>query len=266
MAKLHQILAIEKGAKKAYEASLRSTRNALAGHDDYSISNRHLNKSRGDPFTGHTRTYEPVDAEGGQLPEESRTVRTIVKALLFTFLTKWTNYITAVTRRDEANATARGDITIDGQVLKRGVLTTTLLKIEKDCDSQIQAVFDTLPTLDAGQTWKYDENFGLYVSEPVKNNRTVNEQVPVVLYPPTEKHPAQTQLVNKAIHKGTFTTINYSGKYPVDEKNKQIERLTKLKIACSVAREGANDAKAPESDLGQRIYDFLTTGTIKPEE
>lgn len=245
MAKLNQIIAIEKGTKSRTYAD---------------ISELHKLLQKPPLFDGFIKDYEPINAEGKQLPAERKRVQHDVKTVLTTVENLSCEYFRVAARKDWTNCIAKADVVVDGNVLIAGVPVTYLLFLEKQLND-IRTLASVLPTLDESEDWNFDENSGQYKSKEVKTHRTEKLQRPIVLYDATPEHPAQTQLITEDILAGYWRLIKFSGAMPKPKKERLIANVDKLLIATKEAREAANgndEVDVPE--VGETVFDFLLEG------
>ena len=141
--------------------------------------------------------------------------------------------------RDAGNQIAKADIEVDGVVLAKDVPVPTLLFLEKQF-GDVKAFLEKIPVPDPAERWAHDSSSGLLATEPVKTGRTKKVQKPIVLFPATEQHPAQTQLITEDVLAGYWTTIRYTHRVSADKKSAALGRVGKLLDAVKVARERAN--------------------------
>ena len=146
---------------------------------------------------------------------------------------------------------------INGKVLIADVPISYLLFLEKQFND-LRTIITDLPVLDEGEAWVKDINSGLFKTEPTKTHRTKKVVRPLVLYPATPEHPAQTQVVQEDIIAGYWQTVKHSGAMPKPEKAKLIARIDMLARAVKEAREAANGIdESPSPSVGEIIFSFL---------
>lgn len=80
-----------------------------------------------------------------------------------------------------------------------------------------------------------------------------------MLFPATEQHPAQTQLITEDVFVGTWSTIKISGAISHNDKQKLLDRVEELIIAVKSAREEANAKSFAGISLkeGSTLLDYL---------
>jgi hypothetical protein len=240
--KLNQIIAVEKGIKS----------NTTRVETDLYHS---LDKSQ--LFAGLSRVYTPKDEEDGdQLPAESVFVQIKSDDVLDELTKTLTRLIDVTATKDAANTHAKADVTVDGTVIAADVPVTTLMFLEKELE-KLAAFVGRLRVLDPTQTWTYDSTRGVFVSQPVKQNRTKKIPRNHVLYEATKEHPAQVQMFTEDVIVGTWEKIEFSGALEADRVTAIKDRLDKLRTAVKFAREEANTIEVVDVHYGADILDYL---------
>src|ERR1700691_152297 len=102
MTRLSQIIAVEKGVKTDAERKRKEASAEL-----------------GTPvrLSGISRTYQPRDEEGDQLPPESTRVQVRTDDVLSGLAASLTRLFDVTLTKDHANCAARADVTVDGETL-----------------------------------------------------------------------------------------------------------------------------------------------------
>lgn len=250
MARLNQIIAVEKGIKNRVAERLTEVYKTF---------------QKPDLFSGHVKTYTPRDEDpqskfSEKLPDDRRNVQQNVTKLLAQVRESHSELLDISFARDVANCSAKASITVDGQVLLADVPVTYLLWLEKqlnDLHSEIKKV----PTLDSAEKWSYDGDQGLYATQPTEQARTKKETMPLVLHPGTKEHPPQVKEITEDVRAGTWRTIKYSASIPVDRREEMLSRVEKLQRAVKQAREEANGAEVTKTpSVGDKIFGFVLDG------
>lgn len=243
MAKLNQIIAIEKGIKSRV-------------YGDITTLNKAIQKP--ELFNGFSKTYAKKDDDGEDLPAEKKRVQFTVPEVLKATERGMTELMEVTARKDWTNSDARASITVNGSgPLLTDVPVTYLLFLEKQM-TDLRTFIGNLPVLDESEDWSKDENSGLFKAAPTQTHRTKKLQKPVVLYPATPEHPAQTAMVTEDIIAGFWTQVKQSGAMPKPEKEALMERVEKLVQAIKEAREAANAAdEIKPPDVGGAIFGYL---------
>lgn len=242
MAKLNQIIAVEKGVKSGTYSKLTD-----------------LNKAAQKPelFNGFQKIYAKKDDDGEDLPGESKRVQFTTDEVLRGAERAMTELMDVTARKDWTNCVAKGTAYIDGKAILSDAPVSFLLFLEKQL-TDLKTLVGNLPVLDIADDWKKDSSSGLYKTEPTATHRTKKVQKPLVMYPATDKHPAQTQLVTEDVIAGFWNLVKHSGAMPKPEKMELLEKIEKLLKAIKEAREGANmcdEVTVPKA--GTAIFGYL---------
>jgi len=168
-----------------------------------------------------------------------------------------TEHINVTARKDYTNCVAKADVVIDGKIIFEKAPVSFLLFLEKQMND-MRTFASALPLLDEGESWTKDVNSGLFKAEATSTHRTKKVAKPIVLYPATVEHPAQTQIMTEDVIAGFWTQVKQSGAMPGPQKDKLIERIDALSNAIKQARESANmtDEVSVEK-IGNAIFEYL---------
>lgn len=239
--KLNQIIALVAGKKTRIQKAL------TAVHHGW----------KSDQLSGISRVYTPKDEEGDELPPESRPVQLNVTQVIKKIQPPLANFMNIVATQERANTNAEADIVIQGKMIAKEVPVTVLLFLEKQL-VDIRTFIEHLPTLPQDKQWEYDKNRNCFVSSTEKKSRTVKLQKPIVKYPATPEHPAQTEMVTEDEIVGYWATVNFSGAIPELDKEKMMDRVTNLLESVKVAREEANSIEVTlEKTLGEAVLNYI---------
>ena len=241
MARLNQIIAVEKGVKS------RSFQELTEAH-------QMLQKPA--LLAGISRTYRPKDEEGEQLPPESTRVQIKAEEVLRQTAEILTRLFDVTATKDWTNCTARADVVLDGQVLLKDVPVSYLLFLEKQL-VDLHTFVKKLPTLDASETWVFDQSADCWATEPVQTVKTKKIPRNHVKAEATDKHPAQVEVYYEDVTVGYWRTIKFSGALPARRVNELLNRVEKLQQAVKFAREEANNAEAKDQKVGEKIFQYL---------
>src|ERR1051326_5322425 len=140
MAKLNQIIAIEKGVKSQAYGQLTQVDKA---------------NQKPDLFNGMVRAYRPKDdSDDEKLPAESKRVQIRANEVLNRIAQLSTEWWDITARKDWSNCTATADIKVDDETVLSGVPVTFLLFLEKQL-TDVRTMIDRLPILDSAENWEY---------------------------------------------------------------------------------------------------------------
>jgi hypothetical protein len=137
MAKLNQIIAIEKGAKSRATAGLTEAYHAA---------------QRVEPLKGISRTYQPREDEGERLPGESKRVQITAAQIVADAQAALTELFNVTATKDWANTEAKANVVVDGRTVLADVPITFLIFLEKQL-AELRTFVSKLPTLDPGFIW-----------------------------------------------------------------------------------------------------------------
>ncbi len=241
MAKLNQILAIEKGIKTRVYGE---------------FTELHQATQKPGLMNGFHKSYQPRDEDGETYPAESQKVQHNANDVLDRVAAGLAELFDITATKDWTNCSAKADVTVDGRVLLKEVPATYLLFLEKQL-SDLHTFLSKMSELDPGADWNADPGTGLFKTDPMTTQRTKKVQRPITLYEATEEHPAQTQLITEDVIAGQWLTIKYSGAIAPPRKKQLLARIEKLSNAVKFAREQANAIEATEKKLGREVFDYL---------
>jgi len=230
MSKLHELLAVDANLKVQADKTRTELRNTFT-------NKRHL-------FTEKKVVTIPLQ-EGAQ-------PTTDVQSDLQTSVTKelawWGGHLAKSVdisyQIATTNMTAKADVVMeDGTVLLKDVPATALLELEKRVKEAMELI-QAIPTLDPAKGFAVDEERGkgIYRARDVKKTRTQKVQKPLVLYPATEHHPAQTQLVSVDEPVAQIEEQEWSSCLTVAAKGDIYDRAENVLRAVKKARARANEA------------------------
>ncbi|MBD0734802.1 hypothetical protein [Streptomyces sp. CBMA29] len=241
MAKLNQIIAVEKGVKSKAQQEL------TAAHHDV---------QKPSLLSGISRSYQPKDEEGEQLPPESTRVQVKAENVLRDTAAVLTRLFDVTATKDWANCEARADVTVDGRTVVSDVPVSYLLFLEKQL-TDLNTFVRKLPVLDAAEGWNLDASTDAWKTEPVRTIRTKKVPRNHVKAEATEKHPAQVEVYYEDVAVGYWTTVKFSGALPARRVNELLDRVEKLQQAVKFAREEANGTEVTDRRVGEAVFGFL---------
>jgi hypothetical protein len=241
MARLNQIIAIEKGIKSRSVQELSAAQQAL---------------QKPALLSGIARTYRPKDEDGEPLPPESNKVQVKAEEIIRQTVEILTKLFDVSATKDWTNCRSRADVIVDGQTLLNQVPVSYLLFLEKQL-VDLHAFIKKLPVLDTSETWTFDPSTDCWATEPVQTIKTKKVPRNHVKAEATEHHPAQVEVYYEDITMGYWRTVKFSGSLPASRVNQLLERVEKLQHAVKFAREEANNIEVEEQQIGQRVFQYL---------
>jgi hypothetical protein len=241
MHKLNQILAIE-----------RSTKSRVHGD----VTRMHHSLQKPALLNGFTKSYQRKNEDDDVYPPEKQKVQLKATDMLKQAGRLLAELVDVTATKDFGNTHAKADLVVDGEVLLSGVPATFLLFLEKQL-ADLKTFVTKVPALDPAEDWTHDAGADLYKTEPIQTSKTKKVQRPIVLYPATEKHPAQTQLISEDVVVGVWVTVKQSGAMPAARKSELLERIERLSSAVKFARETANGVEVTKREVGERLFTYL---------
>lgn len=216
-----------------------------------------LNKivQRADLFNGFVRQYRPLkDNEEEKQPEEYKSPQQDIKDVIIKAREVIAGIADAIATQECGNCVTSGNVTVDGKVLLAGMPVTVLLYLEKQLQD-LHTFVGNFPILDPAERWEATD--GQFCTVPTETIRTKKVKKPVTLYPHTDKHPAQTQLIDEDINVGFWKQTKFSKAISVAEKSAILARILKLQDAVKVAREEANNVEIEQKHIADPILSFV---------
>lgn len=207
-------------------------------------------------FNGFHKVYKPLKEGDTVYPDERQIVQQVVGDVIVESANLWTAMFDLEVTKDNANQIAKADVIIGGKVLLKDIPVTSLLYFEKQL-LDMRKHYEVLPTLEESEAWLQDEGAKYWRSIPTQTQRTQLTHKPIVLYDATDRHPAQTQLLQEQAIVGYWETTKQSGAIRFARKKVLLERLDVLMYAVKVAREQANMVEAPKMEVGKPIFEYL---------
>jgi len=242
MAKLSQIIAIRTTAKTRVHAA---------------ISELYKKIQKPALFNGFSKEYRPKDEDGEKLPSESQRVQALSGHVLLELDRCCTELMQITARQDWTNASAKADVIVEDRKLLEGVPVSYLIFLEKQL-TDIHTFIKAMPVLDPAEDWSKDEKSGLNRTREIYTHRTKKIQKPIVLYPHSEHHPAQTQMVTEDVVAGHWVAVKLSGAISATDKEKMLGRVDTLLYAVKSARESANACnEVPSPKVGAAVFGFI---------
>jgi hypothetical protein len=209
-------------------------------------------------FEGLYHEHQPYDAENGRKLENKRVrVQCNAEEELRRVAGALGPWLDAALTRDVGNTHAFADIVVGGQVLARQVPVPTLLFLQGEILGHMRGLLEKCPLRDPGETWLLDEGTGNFRTETRETPTIITEKVPLVLYPATEKHPAQVQVQDKSTYDGVWRKTSFSGAMSAQRVRELLSRLGALRDAIKDAVQIANQTTVTQQKLGDDLFTWL---------
>jgi hypothetical protein len=248
MAKLHELLAVD---------------STLRGQAETTRSDLMVTfQKKGHHFTKKLVTYKPL-AEG--LPEKTEAqldIQTTVADELAWIGDKVAKAVDVGYQIDLANTKAVADIVLEDGVtiVASAVPATALLQIEKRL-GDVMDLIKSVPTLDPakgfGRTPDPTQPPGIYRARDEVRVRTEKVVRPLVLYPATDKHPAQVQALSTDEPTGHLVTQEWSSLIHSADKGAMLDRVEELTRAVKKARSKANNTEVDNTKIGAKLLGYI---------
>ncbi|MCL1475216.1 hypothetical protein [Argonema antarcticum] len=245
MARLNQIIAIEKGIKSKSFQELAEVQKTL---------------QKPALLAGIARNYRPKDEEGEQLPPESNKVQVKAEDIIRQTVEILTKLFDVTASKDWTNCRARADVVVDGQTLLTQVPVSYLLFLEKQL-VDLQAFIKKLPVLETSETWTFDPSADCWATEPIQTLKTKKIPRNHVKAEATDKHPAQVDVYYEDVTVGYWRTVKFSGALPATRINELLDRIERLSQAVKFAREEANNSEVEQQQIGERFFQYIFGNT-----
>lgn len=241
MARLSQIIAIEKDAKTRAEQAAATAYHQL---------------QKPEPLTGISKVYTARDTDGEQLPPQGTPVQYTVEQALSNISKATARYLDLLGAKERTDQDARADVVVDGKVFIAGAPVTLLLALERQLNEELVQA-RRLPTLSLEHEWAPYDSHGRHITKAIETVRSKKLPRNHVKAPATDKHPAQVEVYFEDVTVGTWATKHLSGAIPVARKQDILDRLVKLIEAVKQAREEANTVQVTDFKVGEKVFGYL---------
>lgn len=228
------------------------------------VTDFHHCLQKGELFDGLSRTYRPKDADGESLPPEQKRPQLKALQLVSDAKEKWRELFDLTLTLDSGNCQAKGDLVVDDKILAKDIPVSTLLFLEKQL-THVKTFLTKLPSPNPAEQWRYNPDQDMLTTEEQRTTRTKKIAEPLVLYPATKEHPAQTQMIQKDVIAGEYATIQFTTRIPADKKNIALDRVDKLLVAVKTARERANSMEVDKRKMGEDLLSYVLEPVLAKE-
>ena len=246
--KLHELLAVEQDRKQKGNQALGEAKNTFTKKAPY--------------FDGMVKRYISLEDDAEMIPDEKKGIITTVKQKLEDAIETVIRGIDAHISKEETNASqkARAELVIDG--VKIGEFSATSLLALESHLNKIKDLYINIPTLDTAKKFSFDQQEGVYKTDPEIKFRSVKRPKVIVKYEATEKHPAQTELLHLDFQVGKYETVYSSGRLALSQRNQLTKRIEGMIESVKIARSKANNAEVSNIKVGQKLFDLIHKGII----
>ncbi len=248
---LHQLLAVTNDLSNKASLITKETINTFTKKQDH--------------FDGLIKSYASNnESDSDFIPPEIKEVVTSVADKIDYTSKAVIKAIDAEVSKEETNSSgeARAVLEVDGR--RFGEFSAiSFLALEKSLLT-IRSMYQEIPTLDPTKSWQedFDSPGHIYKTEEEVKARTAKVQRALTLAPPTDKHPAQVQLITEDVQVGKYHTVHKSGRITPADKSELLERIDSLILAVKEAKAKANQAQVKNTQVGGSIFDFINEGIL----
>lgn len=251
MPKLHEVIAVRDDRKHAATKFISEATTTFS--------------KRGDHFDAERSVFEPISEDySNEITELKNTDMVTTVRDKLDFVEKGVvNFLDVLFQQESANTDAKANIIIDtddgGEIeLIKDVPAVYLIQLEGYLD-ELMKMYAAIPTLDPKISWVADDTTPNVwrQSKPIESQKTKMTMKPIVMYPATEQHPAQTQLIKENIYIGKTVKTASTGRFSPRQKSEILGRFDRLLEAVKKARSRANSAEAPKKKIGKAIFNYL---------
>ena len=221
------------------------------------ITETHKSNQKPTLFDGTSSTYRMTEEGGTQHPPKGHKVQITTTDAIDILDEEFSRLISVTAQKDIANCEAFADVVVDGKVLLANVPAAHLIWLERRLRETVRTFIAELPTLDPAYNWVLDANDNLFKADGGEIVSTKKSQKPIVLYPATPEHPAQTQLIVEDEVVGFWRTFKHSGAMRATLKQQYLKRVDALLEAVALARSKANQVEVAPSDIGAKVFEFI---------
>ncbi len=213
-------------------------------------------------FNGFRKTYTPLDEENGEkFPDEGERLQHNTEDVLAALVPTMAKAIDTQTAVDATNAATTATLVVrpgtPEEIVVEHIPVVTLLWLEKQLDN-LRAIVEAAPELNPTKEWIFSPNDGNYTTMPRTSIKTKKVPTPIVLYPATDRHPAQVHVDNQDVTVGHWSTVDVSGAMPHTRKRELLARIAEMRDSVKKARETANaNAEAVDISYGTDLLQYL---------
>jgi hypothetical protein len=247
---LHQLLAVKADLEREGGRILAESINTFT--------------KKAEHFDGVMKVYESKDAEGDQIPPETKEIVTTVSDKIKYTQGSVVKAIDARVSMEETNASGTVNAELKVGDKSFGTFSAISLLALEEWLEKVRALYKEIPTLDPTKHWDADTSAGAnrYKTPEEIKFRTVKKNKPLVLAPATDKHPAQVQLVQDEEQVGQYKTTYSSGRITPSQKSDLLQKIDDLILAVKDAKAKANTAQVNQIKIGDDLFNFINDGIL----
>lgn len=209
-------------------------------------------------YNGRRITYTPLDENdtAAMKPPEGNKVQAFVKDDLESMRSLLTELYDVNATRDWANMEAVGTVEVDGRPILTDAPVPFLLFLKLELQ-HLRTEFNAIPVLDSAKDWVEDTASGGYRTETEWQHSSRRVKKVMTLAPATDKHQAQTALIEEEVPVAKKETTDFSGAMLPTDRAALIKRVDKLLDAVTIAVEEANSMEVTDKHVADPIFSYL---------
>lgn len=211
-------------------------------------------------FNGFVRTYRPLDEENGErFPDEGEIVQLNVEGVLAGLVNDWARLIDVQATVDATNQAANGALFIPdaaGAGTTFELPASTLIWLEKQL-TDLHTLVSKAPEVNPTKAWTFDPASGDFRTPVRTSVKTRKVPKALVLYPHSDKFPAQVQAYNEDETIGHWDSVDYSGAVMPTRKRQILDRIDTMREQVKVALADANTTEALDVKMGTALLTHL---------
>lgn len=214
---------------------------------------------REDLFNGLRRSFETTEVNGQDIvapPPEVKEVQKNVEIVLDTTLSSIAEWMDACLTRDLGNTVAKASVILDGETLIESAPVPFLLFLA-DQLGHVRKMLSNVPTLSPDKTWTENTTNNVWESGESYTNSYKTVKKPLVLYPATDKHPAQVAVADEEQYQGRKVTQHQSSAIPAVRKSVLLRRIERLQDAVKQAIQEANATSVEQQKVGHDLFAWI---------
>lgn len=217
-------------------------------------------------FKGTRKTYSAIDGYADDPTKRGYVqVASTVAEQLEWFKKNTKDYFGITFSIEKTNAAGvTAELVVDNT--SWGTYTTLeLLRLKSIMDGKMRSMLAELPVRPETVIWDKttDENYSgreIFESPLDKGfSKTTLKETYILTDPHADKPGRQPQVAEKStqVNVGSYTTQDFSGELTMLQRAQMMLKYDKLYTAIVEALETANNAESQDSDLGDKVLDFL---------
>ena len=246
MAKLYEILAVERDLNKSAQDEIKRVSGVFA---------------KPDLLVGQNILYHALIEGNPPIPNEVTLLAHTVKDELVKLQKVVGSYVDVAVQKEVSNTRTAAIVYIDNEEFLPELPATALLNLETRLE-EIRKAYEAIPTIDVTERWTFDSAQGCYVSAVRERMRTKKVYRNHVKAEATKEHPAQVEVYQEEMPMYRVETVIQSGMLTPVEKRQRLERITALQIAVKKARQRANDIDVPNICVAAKIFAYINAGVL----